>query len=151
MVDIRKIETGSIPKWGVYIFPALTLIFALFYLIDESRYRYLIMEDSIVEWLTFAFLIAAGILSLVIAVKIKRRHRYFHWFFILFFGFNLLAGFEEISWGQRVFGVETTGIFHKYSDQNESNLHNTFQGLFHITTKHIALLALLFYGTIFPV
>lgn len=150
MLDIRKNETGFIPRLGLYIFPALTLIFAFCYLVDESLYRSLIMEDSLVEWLTFGFLISAGFLSLLAAVRIRRNHRYLHWFFILFFGFNILAGLEEISWGQRVLEVETTGVFHKYSDQNEINLHNTFQGLFHIKTKHIALLVLLFYGAILP-
>ncbi len=117
---------------------------------DETFYRSLVQEDGIIEWLTFAFLITAGFLSLQLAVKIKRKHDYLHWFFILFFGFNLLAGLEEISWGQRVFEVETTGVFHKYSDQNEINLHNTFQGMFAIKTKHIALLVLFLYGSILP-
>lgn len=148
MVDILKSETGPIPKWGVYIFPVLTVFFAAVYLTDEDLYRHLIKEDSVIEWLTFSFLIVAGLLSLVVAVKIKIQHHYLHWFFILFFGFNFLAGMEEISWGQRVLEIETTGVFHKYSDQNEINLHNTFQGLLNIKTKHIALLVLFFYGSI---
>jgi hypothetical protein len=150
MVLIHKSETGPIPKWSMYLFPILTVFFASFYLIDESFYRSIIKEDSIIEWLTFGFLIAAGFVSLLVASKIWKRHNYLHWFFILFFGFNLLAGMEEISWGQRVFEVETTGVFQKYSDQNEINLHNTFQGIFHIKTKHIALLVLLVYGCILP-
>ena len=150
MVLIHKSETGWVPKLGLYLFPVLTVVFAVFYLADESLYRYIIKEDSIVEWLTFAFLIVAGFLSFIIASGIRKSHHYFHWFFILFFGFNLLAGLEEISWGQRVFDVETTGVFHEYSDQNEMNLHNTFQGLFHIKTKHIALLVLLIYGSLLP-
>jgi hypothetical protein len=150
MVLINKSETGPIPQWGLYLFPALTVLFAALYLIDEALYRSVIKEDSVAEWLTFAFLIAAGVLSLIIASGIRRKHRYLHLFFILFFGFNLLAGLEEISWGQRVFEVETTGVFHEYSDQNEINLHNTFQGLFHIKTKHIALLVLFIYGSILP-
>ncbi len=150
MVLIHKSETGWIPKWGLYLFPVLTLIFAAFYLIDEAFYRSIIKEDSIIEWLTFAFLIAAGFVSLTIASKIWMKHQYLHWFFILFFGFNILAGLEEISWGQRVFEVETTGVFQKYSDQNEINLHNTFQGIFRIKTKHIALIVLFIYGSILP-
>ena len=150
MVLIHKSETGWIPKLGLFLFPILTVIFAALYLVDEKLYRYIIKEDSIAEWLTFAFLIGAGFLSLFVASGISKRYLYLHWFFILFFGFNLLAGLEEISWGQRVFEVETTGVFHEYSDQNEMNLHNTFQGLFHVKTKHIALLVLLIYGSILP-
>ncbi|MES2875609.1 MAG: hypothetical protein V4708_17930 [Bacteroidota bacterium] len=146
----NKSETGTLPKWGLYLFPILTVIFAAFYLIDEDFYRSLIKEDSVIEWLTFFFLISAGIVSFIIAQKIWKKHQYLHWFFILFFGFNFLAGFEEISWGQRVFNVETSGVFEKYSDQNEINLHNTFQGIFRIKTKHIALIVLFIYGSILP-
>ncbi|MEJ7778165.1 MAG: hypothetical protein WKF68_01140 [Daejeonella sp.] len=150
MVIINKSETGRIPKVGLYLFPALTLVFVAVYFFDKGLYRYLIKEDSIIEWLTFAFLITAGFISLLIASGIRKKHRYVHWFFVLFFGFNLLAGLEEISWGQRVFEIETTGVFQEYSDQNEINLHNTFQGIFHIKTKHIALLVLFIYGSLLP-
>ena len=150
MVLSDKRETGSIPKWGLYLFPVLTVIFAAFYFIDEDFYRSIIREDSIVEWLTFAFLISAGFVSIIVALKIWNKHNYLHWFFILFSAFNILAGLEEISWGQRVFEIETTGVFQKYSDQNEVNLHNTFQGIFKIKTKHIALIVLFIYGCILP-
>ncbi|HEY1008773.1 MAG: hypothetical protein ACO1NS_14085 [Daejeonella sp.] len=150
MVLIHKSETGWIPRLGLYLFPILTLVFIAFYLIDKGLYRQIIREDGVVEWMTFAFLIAAGMLSLFIASRIKSRYNYFHWFFILFVGFNFLAGLEEISWGQRVFNIETTGVFREYSDQNEINLHNTFQGIFQIKTKHIALLVLFVYGSLLP-
>ncbi len=150
MVLIHKSETGWIPRLGLYLFPVLTLVFIVLYLADENLYRQAIKEDSLVEWLTFTFLIAAGLVSLYIASRIKSKHNYFHWFFILFIGFNLLAGLEEISWGQRVFNIETTGVFREYSDQNEINLHNTFQGIFQIKTKHIALLVLFIYGSLLP-
>lgn len=150
MVLIDKLESGWIPKSGLYLFPVLIIIFGSVYFYDESVYRSLVREDGVVEWLTFTFLIVSGVISLTIASRLRTKHRYFHWFFVLFFGFNLLAGFEEISWGQRIFDVETTGVFHKYSDQNEMNLHNTFQGMFHIKTKHIALIVLFIYGVILP-
>lgn len=150
MLSIQKDKKGSIPKLGMYVFPFLTLIYILLYFLNESLYRHLIKEDSITEWLTFLFLIVAGFLSFLIALRIKTKHGYFHWFFILFFAFNILAGMEEISWGQRVFGLETTGVFKEHSDQNEINLHNTFQGIFQIKTKHIALVVLFVYGVILP-
>ena len=150
MVLIDKNETGWIPKLGLYLFPALTVIFIGLYIANENLYRYIIGEDSVVEWLTFICLISTGILSLIVASGIRKKHQYIHWFFVLFLGFNLLAGMEEISWGQRVFDVQTTGVFREYSDQNEMNLHNTFQGIFHIKTKHIALLVLFVYGSLLP-
>src|SRR5687767_3241531 len=100
-------EPGVIPKIGRYIFVALTAIFAIVFLIDKDVYLNLIREDSIAEWLTFSCLLAAGIISLTLAIDIKKKYNYIHWFFVLFFAFNVLAGFEEISWGQRVFQLES--------------------------------------------
>jgi hypothetical protein len=132
-----------------YIFLILTVAFALLYFMREDIYHLVIKEDYYVEWLTFLFLLASGVVSLFIAISIKHKYGYLHWFFILFSGFVILAGFEEISWGQRVFGWETKGIF-EYSDQHETNLHNTMQGIFGIKTKHIALIILFCYGVILP-
>jgi hypothetical protein len=133
-----------------YIFWILSFIFIALFFFDLSSYLAIIREDSLAEWLTFVFLVATGIVSLLTGLKIKKRYGYLHWFFLLFFAFNILAGLEEISWGQRVFGMETKGVFAKYSDQNEINLHNTMQGLVMVKTKHIAMYVLFIYGVIFP-
>jgi hypothetical protein len=126
------------------------VIFAVLYLTNEPFYRDLINEDNIVEWLTFLFLLLSGLSSAHLANKIKHRYHYLHWFFIIFAGFCILAGFEEISWGQRVFGVESTEFFKQHSDQKEINLHNTFQGTVGIKTKHIAILVMFIYGVLLP-
>lgn len=42
---------------------------------------------------------------------------------VFFFG----AG-EEISWGQRIFGIETTDFFRQHNAQQETNLHNMMIG-----------------------
>lgn len=132
------------------LFPLLSLYFAYIYITNEQYYRDLTWEDNRVEWYTFGFLMATGLASLLAAVLIWQRYRYKHWFFILFFVFNCLAGLEEISWGQRVLGIETTPFFRENSDQKEINIHNTFQGIFSVKTKHIALIVLFIYGVILP-
>ncbi len=133
-----------------YFFLLVTVAVVLLYFFNRPLYQTIILEDNIAEWLTFAFLISTAVISLLIGLKIRRTYGYTHWFFMLFFAFNLLAGFEEISWGQRVAGIETTGVFAKYSDQNEINLHNFLQGLAPVKTKHFALYILFFYGVILP-
>lgn len=147
MMERRK---PAVEKATPYIFSSLSIIFILLFFVDRPLYHAIIREDSMAEWLTFVFLVATGVVSLITALKIKKRYGYLHWFFLLFSGFNILAGLEEISWGQRVFGMETKGVFAKYSDQNEINLHNTMQGLLRVKTKHIAMYVLFIYGVIFP-
>jgi hypothetical protein len=42
---------------------------------------------------------------------------------ILAFGFFVIAG-EEISWGQRIFQVQSPEFFLQYNEQQELNIHN---------------------------
>lgn len=132
------------------VFWILSVLFVILLITNRNVYFTIIHEDNLVEWLTFAFLTATGIISLLIGLDIKKRFGYIHWFFMLFFAFNILAGLEEISWGQRLFDLKTEGVFAEYSDQNEINFHNTLQGLLMVKTKHIAMYALFIYGVIFP-
>ena len=132
------------------IFPALLIAFIFIYKNDFSGYLRLLDEDELVEWLTFVFLTLAGILSLFIAVRIRKTNKYYFWFFIVFCIFCIFAGLEEISWGQRVFDVDSPKFFMKYSDQQEINAHNTFQELSQIKTKHLAAIILFFYGVCAP-
>lgn len=151
MNDNRAVDHNAVlVTFSRSIFLILAVVFILLLITDRQLYLFIIREDSLAEWLTFIFLIAAGIASLVTALKIRNRYRYMHWFFWLFFVFNVFAGFEEISWGQRVFDMKTEGVFAKYSDQNEINLHNTLQGVAKVKTKHIAMYALFIYGVILP-
>lgn len=132
------------------VFPVLMVVFAIMYFADPDFYYNITLEDNLVEWLTFGGLFISGIISMFTAIKIKIKFNYTHWFFVLFSLFNFLAGFEEISWGQRIFQYESGEFFTTYNDQQETNLHNTFQGMVGLKTKHIALIVLFIYGVVFP-
>lgn len=44
---------------------------------------------------------------------------------LIFLGFIFILGaFEELSWGQHIFGFESVDIFWQYNKQQETNLHN---------------------------
>jgi hypothetical protein len=45
-------------------------------------------------------------------------------FYLLLSLFFLLAFLEEISWGQRILGIETPDLIAKVNRQNEINIHN---------------------------
>ena len=42
----------------------------------------------------------------------------------------LLIFGEEMSWGQRIFGWESTGVFKEYNYQQETNIHNFLNPIF---------------------
>lgn len=90
--------------------------------------RYM-MEDGEIEYGTVGLLLATCILVGYRWVKLY-RNRTFR--FTLTSGlvalmFFFVAG-EEISWGQRIFGLESTEYFKNNNAQEELNLHNLMVG-----------------------
>ena len=93
---------------------------------DEEAFLLWIREDGLVEWLTFVVLIATSAFSFIMFLAFShsgaggRAKKVW-----LFLGFLFLFGaMEEISWGQRVFGIESPEWFLKHNRQFETNVHN---------------------------
>ncbi len=83
------------------------------------------VEDGFVENGSAIFLLASSLLLLYRFFKLF-KHKDLFWkvgilglSFVFFFG----AG-EEISWGQRIFNVESSAYFLEHNAQGETNLHN---------------------------
>lgn len=121
-----------------------------------SLYVWLLREDGPLEWLTAFLLVLTTLICLITVLWIPEIHKWSRPFLLLFSAFCLVLAFEEISWGQRIFGVESGDFFNKYSDQQEINFHNMMQlylsriGVPITTTKEIAAIILFVYGVIFP-
>jgi len=90
---VKKIT--YLKRFAYFFFPAFFLSLILLYLINPSVYIDFTYEDNGVEWLTFILLVASGILSIIIANGIRKKYRYFHWFFILFSVFTILAAWKK--------------------------------------------------------
>ena len=93
------------------------------FFVDENLYDKIIVEDGPVESLTAITLL---IMSILVFIRILRSKRKGAW---LFFNIVMAVGFffgfgEEISWGQRIFSVDSGEFFLKYNSQSETNLHN---------------------------
>ena len=98
---------------------------SLTYLFQESLYNELIQEDGVIEYLTALLLLIASVLLFSKVIKIGYSRGYpwfvFHVLMVLglFFGFG-----EEISWGQRIFSIESNDLFLNHNSQDEINIHN---------------------------
>jgi hypothetical protein len=112
-------------------------------------------EDGLVEWMTvFALLFSSGLMAWRAWTLRARRSVVFiavtcFAAFVLFFG----AG-EEISWGQRILGVEAPEWLEENNRQKETNLHNLVIGdvnLNKLIFSKILGVGLLFYLLIFPI
>ena len=82
-------------------------------------------EDGVVEYSTAIMLLAIGVLCLYRLIQLNKSKKVL-WIigtvlFTLLFFFG--AG-EEISWGQRLFDIESSDFFLENNAQRETNLHN---------------------------
>jgi hypothetical protein len=106
------------------------LSFSVFFLFNEQTVAALCDEDSFFESLGAVGIFAGSILLFVQFWKdrlgndlflLKTTRNYFLLLIALVF---FVGAGEEISWGQRIFGVETPQLFQKENAQHEINLHN---------------------------
>lgn len=114
-------------NWKKILFfsPApLILIAFLIYLLDPDLFRWMVEEDSVVEWSQFFLLIISCTLSYLLAKYWWKRERLLG----LIFGICTLTLFfvagEEISWGQRLFGIQTPDSIKEINLQDEITVHN---------------------------
>lgn len=93
-----------------------------------NQLGYLFDEDTVAENLQAVFYGFAGVLFLlkfmISRQKITRRDV----FYLLFAAFLLLVTGEEVSWGQRIFKLDTPEFWDRVNVQGEITLHN-FQGI----------------------
>jgi hypothetical protein len=95
---------------------------------DFFTYRYM-MEDGEIEYATVGLLLASCVL---VVIRWFRLHRYKSFKFslvsiLVVVAFFFVAG-EEVSWGQRIFDIQTTEYFKQHNAQGEMNLHNIVVG-----------------------
>ena len=113
----------------------LTLIFIAFsgilVYLYPVRFRFVVDEDGIIEYLT-AFVLLLGSVCLTIRfVKVASQKNSLWIVFNLLMIFGLFFCFgEEISWGQRIFSLDSSQFFLENNSQKEINFHNLeFNGI----------------------
>tara|TARA_B100000989_G_scaffold222170_1_gene169835 strand:+ start:2335 stop:2988 length:654 start_codon:yes stop_codon:yes gene_type:complete len=103
---------------------SITFIFYYSY----STYQSLVKEDGIIEYLTAIFLLSISIFLIKKLLETEdiisvNNLGIIIFSIIFFFGFG-----EEISWGQRIFNIETPTFFAQNNLQSETNIHNLMIG-----------------------
>jgi hypothetical protein len=133
----------------IVLFPfVIAALGAFTALLGKDAYKWLTREDGFAETMQVLLYSLSAILSLIFAVRQWRAGK--RLIALLFLGFSLALVFlvgEELSWGQRIFGFETTSGLASVNKQQETNLHNIY-GV-GSTFKWVQLLVGA-YGTILP-
>ncbi len=111
---------------------------------------YATYEDLYGEWAqTFLFALAC-----LLAIRIALSDSRYRWFFAVLAVACFYTVMEEISWGQRIIGFESSEFFKEHNQQGETNLHNLLSGPYKTVSKDILrytlALGLAGYGLIFP-
>lgn len=131
---IEKLLNDGARAWNlsptkVAIICSLPFIIALIgggtALISKDAYKWFTGEDRFAETMQVLFYSLAFLLSLVITYQQWRAGEKLIAF--LYLGLSLAIFFligEELSWGQRIFGWETSETFASANKQDETNLHN---------------------------
>lgn len=114
----------------MFLLPLFLYHSYLLYFRHIEIYEWMRHEDSVFEYLTLVVYLAAAIICIF---TLKRIREYFKpsinktLLFVIFGIFTLGSVFvagEEISWGQRLLGIETPEHIAEINAQEETNLHN---------------------------
>ena len=92
---------------------------------DIEAYKSRVAEGSVVEWLSFLFLLAAGGLFLLTGrQQLQPGRRGVALLFLAMGACSMGIAMEEMSWGQTIFNWRTPEFFNAMNIQHETNLHN---------------------------
>jgi hypothetical protein len=122
-------------RWPLLVLPILAAGAIGLAAPHPRLYETLMSEDRIVEWLQFAAILAAsGVFALTARAAWRRERRGLAAVFALVAVAAFIVAGEEISWGQRILGLETPEVLDRINHQGETNIHNipVIQRLFNI-------------------
>ncbi|MBB4806265.1 hypothetical protein HNP38_001537 [Chryseobacterium defluvii] len=108
----------------------LTVIYAIYvFFTDSSYFDTLVEEDGFYENLTSAFLFLTSFTLLFKFFKYQKYYGALWKVGVLLMALGMFfGGGEEISWGQRIFNVQSSEFFKENNAQQETNLHNMVVG-----------------------
>lgn len=143
--NILKILKIIKTPWGqllpeVNLFPIFYIIFIYGFvyilpfgknIIGSTWFNLLKKEDGPLEWLQFAEYFLASLFGILIFFKFKNKTSINSLIWLFFSAFCFFVAGEEISWGERIFGLSLDSL-KEISIQGETNLHNLpfFHNLF---------------------
>jgi hypothetical protein len=106
------------------VFLMLLAGFLLFY-VNRDLFLWYVAEDHLVEWMTvLGLLLGFGVCIMRFLKLLRKRGWWFLAVTLLLAVFLFFAAGEEISWGQRLLGIQSSDYFKENNAQGETNLHN---------------------------
>lgn len=124
-----KISRTEIALWAFVAFHVLLGLLLSHINLPYFEGNY-VVEDGVIEWLSVDALLLSFGLTFFRIFKIKlSKGLPFLIGLSLFAALFIFGAGEEISWGQRIFNIESSQFFKTHNSQGETNIHNlVFQG-----------------------
>lgn len=113
-------------RWGITLFvPLSILLLTIILVVSPSAVESFGYEDKQVEILSATAVILASILWFVWGARQAKAGSWFNLAIALAMGLVfMMIGLEEISYGQRIFDIQSNQFFLEHNMQGETNLHN---------------------------
>lgn len=118
---------------ALFLLPPVGAVVVAATRVDKGLFHFVTAEDRLLEWGQFAAYAVAVVFGLAAALLLFRAERRLAaaFYVLVALGCLFVAG-EEISWGQRIFGLETPQTLEEINRQEEITVHNvtSIEGLF---------------------
>lgn len=110
---------------SLFLLPFVGAVLLAATVFDQGLFLAVVHEDGPLEWSQFALFATSGVLFAVAAWRAARRGDVLGAVLLAVGALGILgiAG-EEISWGQRILGLETPEALATANHQDEINIHN---------------------------
>lgn len=121
---------------------------------NKERFLEYVAEDHAIEWGTVLGLLLGAIVSLQrFFGLLGKRNWWFLMVTILLASFLIMVAGEEISWGQRLLGIQSSEYFKENNAQGETNLHNMMVGGVKVNRiiTVVLFLAMIIYLLVIPI
>jgi hypothetical protein len=112
--------------WAIALFPLFVLLLIAAVKLKPYWYAVFNREDGLVEWATaIVYLVAAGfVISLALNLWRVSKERLYALLYSGLAAAMIFVAMEEISWGQRLLGIDTPDFVEDINLQGEITFHN---------------------------
>lgn len=124
-METKKLSTVIEIVIGTTLFIFIAYGFYLKYFAGHDAFQRFIREDGPVEYPTAIFLLINSLVCIYRVFhyrKMKKPLWVLTWTLLALLFF--FAAGDEISWGQRIFGIQSSEFFQSHNLQQETNIHN---------------------------
>ncbi|HET8735384.1 MAG TPA: hypothetical protein VFM69_02180 [Pricia sp.] len=143
LVEYMKTHVFFLIVFGMYLL--VYVVSRLFFF--EEAFVHMYTEDGLFEYLTAIFFLMAALFFILFLFTKKKVGGYVKFVVATLAVLCFFTGMEEISWGQRILGIETPSRMKELNYQQETTLHNLIDAR-HYTAIYfpISICLLLFFA-----